>query len=203
LSQKALRWSFRKDNGKKSSCALLFRRHGVSLLEGVVAAGLFAVLFAVTAAALYASQRVIQREGEKQKGLWVAFGVAQRLLTVPFDRLPPERFVGEERTVTVRLSFPLAAPQSLHAITEGGTLLPVEVTDPQQITVRLPSPQPFFVGYRAKWREGDFEVEVVGEFVDEGIRPTKAPTDLKRLWVFARRGEIKCPPLWLLRGRWR
>jgi len=171
----------------------------MSLLECVVAASLLAVLVSVVAANLLACERVISRERLKRKGLLVAFKVTQNLMTLPFDRLPPEKFSGQEGTVKVKLSLPISG--EVRAFKENGEDIPAHLEGEGEVSVRVEGQSNFFVQYTASWEEGGWVVKVWGEFVDEGLMESKIPTKLKRLFVKVERDGISCPTLWLLRGK--
>jgi hypothetical protein len=171
----------------------------MSLLECVVAASLLAILLSVVAANFLACQKVISRERLKRKGLLVAFKVTQNLMTIPFDRLPPEKFSGQEGTVKVKLSLPISG--EVKAFKENGEDMPAYLEGDREVSVRVEGRSIFFVQYIASWNEGGWEVKVWGEFVDESLRESKIPTKLKRLFVKVERDGVSCPTLWLLRGK--
>mgnify|MGYP000004364706 FL=1 len=171
----------------------------MSLLECVVAASLLAILLSVVAANFLACQKVISRERLKRKGLLVAFKVTQNLMTIPFDRLPPEKFSGQEGTVKVKLSLPISG--EVRAFKENGEDIPAYFEGDREVSVRVEGRSIFFVQYTAYWDEEGWKAKVWGEFVDESLRESKIPTKLKRLFVKVERDGVSCPTLWLLRGK--
>lgn len=170
----------------------------MSLLECVVAASLLAVLLSIVAANLLACEKVISRERLKRKGLLVAFKITQNLMTIPFDRLPPEKFSGQEGTVKIKPHFPISGV--VRAFKENGEDIPVSFEGGREVFVRVEGESEIFVQYTASWDESGWKVRVWGEFVDEDLRESKIPTKLKRLFVKVERGEVSCPVLWILRG---
>lgn len=176
------------------------KREGTSLLECVVSASLLAVLFSVAAASLLVSQRVIKREEKRQEGLMVAFKVAQTLLTFPFDHLPPEKFSGKGGLLTLKLSFP-PLDEKIQAFDEKGKEISVRFEGGREVKVHLDQPLSLFIQYTASWEEKGWKVKVWGEFVDEGLRRSETPTDLKGVFVQVEKDDLICPTLWFLRGR--
>jgi len=156
LSLKAFTWFSRKSRRRSWCCDHLFdggkRTKGMSLLECVVAASLLAILLSVVAANFLACQKVISRERLKRKGLLVAFKVTQNLMTIPFDRLPPEKFSGQEGTVKVKLSLPISG--EVKAFKENGEDMPAYLEGDREVSVRVEGRSIFFVQYIASWNEG-------------------------------------------------